>query len=118
MNRRQVCSFLGCPMSTCLKDQAAAGLLDLDESAALGLVGEVALAHVLASPLLPDQTRKRRSDDEQALYGHAAGLSHGLVAGVRPAPNLGHNLERESKKRFRRPSTLRTKRSAPHRRGA
>src|SRR5688572_29167681 len=70
MGQRQVCSLIGRSI-THLKDQAAAGLPDLNKRAALRLVGKVALAHALAFPLLPDQAGQRRSDDEQALCAHA-----------------------------------------------
>ncbi|MBL0407911.1 hypothetical protein JKG68_28835 [Microvirga aerilata] len=68
---RQVGVLLGRAITTNLKDQAAAGFLDLHECAVARLVREVALQHPLASPLLLDQASQRRSDDEQALHGHA-----------------------------------------------
>ena len=73
MGNRQVRLLLGCPVGIRLKDQAAAGLFDLNIRAALRLVGEVALDHALACLLLPDQARQRRSDNEQALHRHAVG---------------------------------------------
>ena len=55
MSRGKVCPLLGRFTLQGLKDQAAAGFLNLDIRAAVGLVGEVALQHALTSPLLPDQ---------------------------------------------------------------
>ena len=62
-----------------LKDQAAAGFLDLNIRAALRLVGKVALQHPLISPLLLDQARQRWSDDELAKNGHPACCPSQLV---------------------------------------
>ena len=58
MGGRQVRPLLGCPISSRLQEQVAAGLLNLHEGVALRLVRKVALGHVLASPLLPDQARQ------------------------------------------------------------
>ncbi|QRM33798.1 hypothetical protein [Microvirga sp. VF16] len=69
--QRQVRLLLGRCALPGLQNQAAAGLLDLHEGAALRLVAEIALDHVLASPLLPDQARQRWSDDEQAMRAPA-----------------------------------------------
>src|SRR4051812_32258697 len=96
MSDRQVRPLLECFVTCRLKDQAAASLLDLREGAAAGLVRKVALKHALASPLLLDQTHQRRSNDEQALHRHAVNLTHKLLAGCRPALNIGHNNESDS----------------------
>ena len=50
MGNRQVRQLLGRSVTISLKDQAAAGLFDLNICAVVRLVGEVALEHALASP--------------------------------------------------------------------
>ena len=71
MSQRHVGLLIGRCALTGLKDQAAAGFLDLNIRAAVRLVGKVALQHPLASPLLLDQASQRRSNEEQALHWHA-----------------------------------------------
>jgi hypothetical protein len=79
MSQRHVGLLIGRCALTGLKDQAAAGFLDLNIRAAVRLVGKVALQHPLTSPLLPDQARQRWSDDELAKNGHPACCPSQLV---------------------------------------